>query len=359
MNKSKKRLLSCLLLTIGGLNLGGVSNAQPKDSTNTFNISSEKSKRSSETSGIFNLRNGIDLGLIFTIIFGGKELLDKNNDLQKKYESLEKKNKSFEEENESLKEENVNVKFDLDINKAHSEIKYGELQGKYDSLKNSCNSFWNENKQLEEKLLLLKKRYLMEMDNFKLLNEFQELFRRYFPCGVKFDNYHFEELCEENFGDYDIVNFDAAAAAFGKGVDYMSAYVIQKGSVGKEGNVFDNVQSDKLVTIYYPLNGSTNYWSERHRYYKLGPHRAAGFCPREEKFKVNLCASEKEKEEMKKKIEEKFKVVIIKFEELLKCDNKQFKDFYIICEAYRDVDPKSERDDVYYKFLLVKKNEKN
>ncbi len=60
----------------GGLNLGtGVSNASPRSST-------EKSEKNSKVSSIFNLRNGIDILGLLTIIYGGKKLRDKNKSLE-------------------------------------------------------------------------------------------------------------------------------------------------------------------------------------------------------------------------------------------------------------------------------------
>ncbi len=85
MNETKKRLLSCLLLAMGGLNLGtGVSNARSKDVTNMSNVSSEETKRNSKISSIFNLRNGIDILGLLTIIYGGKKLRNNSRDIIKK-----------------------------------------------------------------------------------------------------------------------------------------------------------------------------------------------------------------------------------------------------------------------------------
>ena len=103
MNKTKRRLLSYLLLAIGGLNLGGVSNAQPKDA-NTSNISSENSERNLKISNILTVRNGIDFVGLLAIICGGKKLKDKNKSLEELNDE-----KSFIETLYNEKVDNINL----------------------------------------------------------------------------------------------------------------------------------------------------------------------------------------------------------------------------------------------------------
>lgn len=104
MKKIKKRLLSCLLLVMGGLSSGAeVSNAQQKDGTITSDISSENSKRNSKVSNILISRNVIDtLGLLI-MFFGGKKLMDENKLIKESIEELNDKNSFYEQKIDDIK----------------------------------------------------------------------------------------------------------------------------------------------------------------------------------------------------------------------------------------------------------------
>ena len=144
MNKTKKRLLSYLLLAIGGLNLGGVSNAQPKNDTNTSNVSSEKTKRNSKLSNILTVRNGIDFVGLLIMIYGGKKLRDKN---------------------ESLKELN------------------------------------DEKSDVED-------RYNDKVDYINFFQDFQHLFYLCFKNGMDFNGYNWKDLTTEDCKNYGTVRFN-------------------------------------------------------------------------------------------------------------------------------------------------------
>ena len=351
MNKTKKRLLSYLLLAIGGLNLGGVSNAQPKDSTNTSNISSEKSKRSFKTSDILTARNGIDVLGLLAIIFGGKKLKDKNDEnkdlrlkigssttLQNKYDNLKNNYDTLQNSYDKLKNS------------------HDELQNNYDELQDDYNLKEESFSKIKEKFELSKSHNYHEMANFEFLNTFQNLCNFCYSEGLNFFTCGYEELDLEDLKDYTLFKFNTAT--YGQGYAYMSAQFIQRAYIRKGFGIFGDAyvhNSSSLISIYKYCDDSTNYFG--------------GECGRVGIFKM-IDGFDMEKTEHKVNS----KNVIIDFEKILekiehpesyfegstkfKNDKKRFKDCYIICEAHRVVDPKYTDDGVYYKFSLVKKNEK-
>ena len=362
MNKSKKRLLSCLLLTI---NLGiGVSNAQPKDA-NTSNISSEKSKRSLKTSDILTVRNSIDVLGLLAMIYGGRKLLneiDKNkksrsddDSLKKNYESLVKNHESLNSDYDVLKKKYNLLKnnYDVSENNYKMQVCYrNALEKKYDSLQKAHNSCG----PLKIEVNALKSHTVREMQKFDLLNTFQNLFRFCHSQGWKCENY-IEELAEKDFGDYDVISFNTAE--YGHGYANMSAYFVAKGKVNKQLLSLADGEFSKLTSVYdYFRNFGGDFT------YSL-----------ENGTKNNLFRMIDGEGLDGKKVKEK-RVFLVSFEDLFKKvkdpksyldgsikfkkDKEKFKNYYIICEAYRVPGPSwdGEYDDVYYKFLLVEKNKK-
>ena len=185
MNKTKKRLLSYLLLAIGGLNLGGVSNAQPKNDTNTSNVSSEKTKRNSKLSNILTVRNGIDFVGLLIMIYGGKKLRDKN---------------------ESLKELN------------------------------------DEKSDVED-------RYNDKVDYINFFQDFQHLFYLCFKNGMDFNGYNWKDLTTEDCKNYGTVRFNNNKLKGGDYYCYQSCYFISMKRLGKESDRFPYIERSELSSV--------------------------------------------------------------------------------------------------------------
>ena len=340
MNKTKKRLLSYLLLAIGGLNLGGVSNAQPKDSTNTSNISSEKSKRSSEASGIFNLRNGMDVLGLLAMIYGGKKLKDKNDenkDLRLKIDS----STTLQNSHDTLKNDYDNLKDDYDT-----------LKNDYDELKKDHESCNSQIFDLKLAVGLSKTHTIKEMEKFDLLNTFQNLFRFCHSQGWECARYS-KELSKEDFEDYDVIAFNTAA--YEQGYANMSAYFVAKGKVNKQLLRLADGEFSKLTSVYDYFGNSTYSLENGTKKNLFKMIDGEGLDEKEVKNKGVFLISF---EDLFKKVHDPrcYLDGSIKF----KTDKEKFKNYYIICEAYRVPGPSwgGEYDDVYYKFLLVEKNKK-
>lgn len=320
MNKTKKRLLSYLLIAIGGLNLGtGVSNASPRSST-------EKSEKNSKVSSIFNLRNGIDILGLLTMIYGGKKLRDKDNKIAENAKTIAENAKTIEE---------------IDSSNVINKDTVGRLNRLMSEAHQEC----------------------QKIDGaFELLEDFEWLFYSCAPFCEFSDDFGWKDLKKTEYDNYEFVchqrifGFSAGNLSLGT---FLSRFFVAKVELSKNESINENIlknlkiDKDKIKSVLYSFNNSPKYRST------VGPVNAANMSS------SYLSGSNKPRYvriiEFEKIFSNKSFIdnlrafVISKFnpgdplclEEL----KEKFKKCYIVCGMYEDPEIKGTG---YLEFSLVK-----
>lgn len=312
MNKTKKRLLSCLLLAMGGLNSGtGVSNASPR-------ISIEKSEKNSKVSSIFNVRNFIDLLGLSIIFYGGKRLRYKDDKIAKDAEIIKTIGK----------EKRI-------------------AEGKISSL----NSLIKEaNKKCKE-----------IGDSVTLLRDFDWLFYVCAPFCKFSKDYGWRDLKEEEYGNYKFVchdkiyevNSSSVNAGTFWGRSFVTKVKLEKNEVINKDILEDlkiNKDNLKSVTCFYNFDpiycvsaDSINAAGIATSYlFKIKPQ-----CVRIIEFE-KIFSNKSFIDNLKVSVINKFNPGDPLCLEELK---EKFKNCYIVCEVYEDPETKGT---YYLGFSLVK-----